>query len=143
MSEIQKISEIIDLIRNFTESQNEVQGQIVVAYPAGVPIANTWKGDVDPILIGAVSAAVKLTFQSLCQSLKKGNMKRLIVRNENGRCIIQSVGPKAILTTIIDLEADIFNIAFELTNLCIKIENLLRGLTENLENLISNVGFVG
>jgi predicted regulator of Ras-like GTPase activity (Roadblock/LC7/MglB family) len=123
----EQILEHLDkIITEFTESQSDVQGQIVVCYPEGVPIANTWKGEIDPILVGALSAAVKLTFQNLCKNLKKGNLKRLLVNNENGRVIIQNAGPKAILTTIIEEESDFFRIAFQMSNIAIKIEKLLK-----------------
>ena len=63
---------------------------MILAYPAGVPIASTWKGTVDPILIGAVSAAMRITFDHLCQTLKKGNLTRLFMTSEQGKCIIQN-----------------------------------------------------
>ena len=120
------LSKVNDLIKQFTKSQSDVQGQIVILFPEGVPIANTWKGKIDPILVGAISAAVKLTFQNLCKNMKKGNLKRLFMNNEYGRAIIQNAGPKAILTTIIDQEADLFRIAFGMSNLTIDIEKHLK-----------------
>ena len=82
------------LITDFSQKQPDVAGQLVMAYPAGVPIANTWGGEVDPILIGAISAAVKLTFQHLCDNLKRGQLKRVFINSENGKAIIQNAGPK-------------------------------------------------
>jgi len=120
------LSKVNGLIKEFTKSQSDVQGQIVILFPEGVPIANTWKGKIDPILVGAISAAVKLTFQSLCKNMKKGNLNRLFMNNEYGRAIIQNAGPKAILTTIIDQEADLFRIAFGMSTLTIDIEKLLK-----------------
>ena len=52
------LEKLLEIVEEFTDSQIDVQGQIVIAFPAGVPIANTWKGEIDPILVGAVSAAV-------------------------------------------------------------------------------------
>ncbi len=136
MSENKLLPQLEGLVTDFTESQGDVHGQIVIAFPAGVPIANTWKGDVDPILVGAVSAAVKLTFQNLCMNLKKGLIKRIMVNSESGRVIIQKVGERAILTTIIAEEADIFRIAFGISNLAIKINELFKGYKGDLDNLL-------
>jgi len=121
----ESISKLNKLIQEFTDSQEDVQGQIVISFPAGVPIANTWKGKINPILIGALSAAVKLTFQNLCVRLNKGNLKRLSMSSEYGRAIIQNAGDNAILTTIIDGEADLLRVAFGITNLSLKIKDLL------------------
>ena len=122
----EKIMDDLDLLlQDFTKSQSEVQGQILISYPQGVPIAETWKGAIDPILIGALSAAVKLTFQNLCINLKKGNLRRLFMNSQNGRVIIQNTGDKAILSTIIDQEADIARISFEMSNLALKLEKIL------------------
>ncbi|MFX1238814.1 MAG: roadblock/LC7 domain-containing protein [Promethearchaeota archaeon] len=136
MSENILLTQLEGLVKDFTKSQNDVQGQIVIAFPAGVPIANTWKGNIDPILVGAVSAAVKLTFQNLCMNLKKGLIKRIIVNSEMGRIIIQKVGERAILTTIIAEEADIFRIAFGISNLAIKIKNLFKNFKGDLDDLL-------
>lgn len=125
MSIDESISKLNKLIQEFTDSQEDVQGQIVISFPAGVPIANTWKGKINPILIGALSAAVKLTFQNLCVRLNKGNLKRLSMSSEYGRAIIQNAGDNAILTTIIDGEADLLRVAFGITNLSLKIKDLL------------------
>jgi len=122
----ESISKLNKLIQEFTDSQEDVQGQIVISFPAGVPIANTWKGKINPILIGALSAAVKLTFQNLCVRLNKGNLKRLSMSSEYGRAIIQNAGDNAILTTIIDGEADLLRVAFGITNLSLKIKDLLK-----------------
>ncbi len=43
---------LADLLVEYSEREPEIQGQMILAYPAGVPIASTWKGTVDPILIG-------------------------------------------------------------------------------------------
>ncbi len=126
MSVEESISKLNKLIQEFTDSQEDVQGQIVISFPAGVPIANTWKGKINPILIGALSAAVKLTFQNLCVRLNKGNLKRLSMSSEYGRAIIQNAGDNAILTTIIDGEADLLRVAFGITNLSLKIKDLLK-----------------
>lgn len=124
------------LVTEFTDSQSDVQGQIVIAFPAGIPIANTWKGDVDPVLIGAVSAAVKLTFQNLCMNLKKGIIKKILVNSDSGRVIIQKVGERAILTTIIAEEADVFRIAFGISNLAIKVNDLFKSFKGDLDDLL-------
>lgn len=113
------------LLEKFAQEQPDVQGQMVFAYPAGVPIASTWKGDVDPVLIGAVSAAVRITFQHLCSTLKKGNLSRLFITSENGRCIIQNAGPNAILNTIMGFDADVYRIAFVSSDVANKVEKLL------------------
>ncbi len=107
------------------KKQPDIVGQIVMAYPSGVPIANTWEGAVDPILIGAISAAIKLTFQHLCDNLKKGNLRRVFMNSDNGKSIIQNAGPKAILTTIINPDADLYSIGFTQGDLARKIEQLL------------------
>lgn len=114
------------LLEEFTTSQSDVQGQIIIAFPDGVPIAKTWQGEISPVLVGALSAAVKLTFQNLFEKLKKGNLKRLIMNSEYGRVIIQNAGPKAIITTIIEKEADLFRIAFNMSNLSFNVEKLLK-----------------
>jgi predicted regulator of Ras-like GTPase activity (Roadblock/LC7/MglB family) len=126
VSEDKTLVKLNELIVDYGKKQPDIVGQIVMAYPAGVPIANTWKGQVDPILIGAISAAVKLTFQHLCENLKKGNLRRLFMNSENGKSIIQNAGPKAILTTIINSDADIFSIGFTQGDLARKIEQLLK-----------------
>ncbi|MFX1477620.1 MAG: roadblock/LC7 domain-containing protein [Promethearchaeota archaeon] len=135
MKEEQILSNLNDLIKEFTDSQSDVQGQIIISFPAGVPIADTWKERIDPILIGAVCAAMKITFQNLCGSLNKGNLKRLFMNSKNGRVIIQNAGPNAILTTLIDEEADLYAIAFNIINLAIKIEYILKDI--ELDSLIS------
>lgn len=114
------------MIEEFTNSQSDVKGQILISFPSGVPVADTWNEKIDPILVGALSAAVKLTFRKLCKSFKKGNLKRLLMRSEYGRVIIQDTGPNAILTTIVDDEADIFGVAFSTNNLVISIRNYLK-----------------
>ena len=126
MSKDEIISELDGLIQEFTNSQSDVQGQIIISFPAGVPIANTWKGLINPILIGALSAAVKLTFRNLCLYLNKGNLRRLFMNSEYGRAIIQNAGDNAILTTVIDGEADLLRVAFGITNLTLKIEKILK-----------------
>lgn len=113
------------LVNDFTKSRDDVQGQIVMAYPAGVPIANSWQGEMNPILIGAISAAVKLTFMNLCRNLKKGDLDRILIHNENGKIIVQNAGPKAILTTIMSYDADIYTVAFMTLDITKKIEKLL------------------
>lgn len=118
-------SKLVSMIKEFTKSQSDVKGQILISYPSGIPVADTWDEKIDPILVGALSAAVKLTFRKLCTSFKKGNLKRLLMRSDYGRVIIQNTGPNAILTTIVDDEADIFRIAFSMNNLIISIRNYL------------------
>lgn len=125
MSEDKTLVQLKEMIADYGKKQPDIVGQIVMAYPAGVPIANTWVGAVDPILIGAISAAVKLTFQHLCDNLKKGNLRRLFMNSENGKAIIQNAGPKAILTTIINTDADLYSIGFTQGDLARKIEQLL------------------
>ncbi len=127
MSNDQTLNKLKGIIREFTESQSDVKGQIVIAYPDGVPIVNTWKGKIDPILVGALSAAVKLTFRYLCNKLRKGELKRLYMNSDYGRVIIQNAGKNAILTTIIDKNADLFRIAFGMSNISIELEKLLKG----------------
>ncbi|MHA1272131.1 MAG: roadblock/LC7 domain-containing protein [Promethearchaeota archaeon] len=126
MSQEKIISNLEKVIQEFTDNNSEVQGQILIAYPQGVPLVNTWEKEFNPIIVGALSAAVKLTFQNLCVKLHKGNLKRLFMNSENGRVIIQNTGGKAILTTIIDKEADVARIAFEMSNLSLIIEKLLK-----------------
>jgi predicted regulator of Ras-like GTPase activity (Roadblock/LC7/MglB family) len=135
LKEEQILSNLNDLIKEFTDSQSDVQGQIIISFPAGVPMAETWKEEIDPILIGAICAAMKITFQDLCRNLNKGNLKRLFMNSANGRVIIQNAGPNAILTTLIDEEADLYAIAFNIVNLAIKIESILKDL--ELDSLIS------
>jgi predicted regulator of Ras-like GTPase activity (Roadblock/LC7/MglB family) len=127
LSNDQTLNKLKGIIREFTESQSDVKGQIVIAYPDGVPIVNTWKGKIDPILVGALSAAVKLTFRYLCNKLRKGELKRLYMNSDYGRVIIQNAGKNAILTTIIDKNADLFRIAFGMSNISIELEKLLKG----------------
>ena len=122
----EKLSNLKELLNNFLITQSDVQGQILIAYPAGVPIVNTWKGEINPILIGALSAAVKLTFRKLYKNLKKGELNRLYMNSERGRAIIQNAGASAILTTIIDVEADLGRIAFNMSNLALEIEKQLK-----------------
>ena len=74
MSREIKLSNLKNLLNEFTDTQSDVQGQILIAYPQGVPIVNTWKGFINPILVGALSAAVKLTFRKLCSNLRKGDL---------------------------------------------------------------------
>lgn len=126
MSDERILTHLRELIVNYGQKQPDVIGQIVMAYPAGVPIANTWEGEVDPILIGAISAAVKLTFQHLCDNLKKGNLRRVFINSENGKAIIQNAGPKAILTTMVNEDADLYSVAFTQADLAKKIEQLLK-----------------
>lgn len=135
LNEEQILSNLNDLINEFTDSQSDVQGQIVISFPAGVPIAETWKEKIDPILIGAVCAAMKITFQNLCGNLNKGNLKRLFMNSKNGRVIIQNAGPNAILTTLINEEADLYAIAFNIINIAIKVEYIIKDL--ELDSLIS------
>lgn len=127
MSNDQTLNKLKGIIREFTNSQSDVKGQIVIAYPDGVPIVNTWEGEIDPILVGALSAAVKLTFRYLCNKLRKGELKRLYMNSDYGRVIIQDAGKNAILTTIINKNADLFRIAFGMSNLSIELENILKG----------------
>ena len=136
MSKEGLLNELNNLVGEFTNSQSDVQGQIVIAFPAGVPIANTWRGELDPVLVGAVSAAVNLTFQNLCMNLKKGLIKKILVNSEFGRVIIQKIGERAILTTIIAEEADVFRISFGISNLSIKINDLLKSYKGNLDDLL-------
>lgn len=126
MSREVKLSNLKNLLNDFTNAQIDVQGQILISYPEGIPIVNTWKGVISPILVGALSAAVKLTFRKLCLNLRRGNLKRLYMNAEFGRSIIQNAGPHAILTTIIDAEADLGRIAFGMSNLSIEIEKVLK-----------------
>jgi len=126
LSKKEIIENLNSLIQEFTNSQSDVQGQIVIAFPSGVPIANSWEGTINPILVGALSAAVKLTFQNLCVHLNKGNLKRLLMNSEYGRAIIQNAGENAILTTLIDGEADMLRIAFGVTNLALDIEKIMK-----------------
>ncbi|TXT61799.1 MAG: hypothetical protein BAJALOKI2v1_10069 [Promethearchaeota archaeon] len=135
MSNEKTLTNLKEIIREFTDSQSDVKGQIVIAYPAGVPIVNTWKGEIDPILVGALSAAVKLTFRYLCQKLRKGNLKRLYMNSDHGRVIIQDAGKNAILTTIIDKNADLFRIAFGMSNLSYQLEELLEGFTLEVSDI--------
>lgn len=125
MSEDKIIDNLQEILEEFTRAQPEVQGQILIAFPEGVPIADTWKGIIDPVLLGALSAAVKLTFQKLCLNLRKGNLKRLFMNSDYGRVIIQNTGNRAILTTIMEEEADLFRIAFELSSLTVNINDVL------------------
>ncbi len=111
----------------FANSQDGVKGQILITYPDGVPIVNTWRGEIDPVLVGALSAAVKLTFRYLCRKLRKGDLKRLYMNSDYGRVIIQDAGENAILTTIIEKYADLFGIVFGVSNLSLELENYLHG----------------
>ncbi|MFW9877535.1 MAG: roadblock/LC7 domain-containing protein [Candidatus Thorarchaeota archaeon] len=135
MKSAQILTKLNELIKEFTDSQSDVQGQIVISFPAGIPIAETWKEKIDPILIGAVCAAMKITFQDLCANLNKGNLKRLFMNSKNGRVIIQNAGPNAILTTLIDEEADLYTVAFNIINQAIKIEYILKAI--DFDSLIS------
>jgi predicted regulator of Ras-like GTPase activity (Roadblock/LC7/MglB family) len=107
-----RISILNQMLQDFGKRQTEVKGQIIIAYPAGVPIASSWEHEINPILISAISASVKLTFRNLCVNCKKGNLNRLILNSENGKVIIQNAGDHAILTTIMDRDTDIYRIAF-------------------------------
>ncbi len=118
-------SKINEILNEFTNDNEDVQGQMVIIFPAGVPIANTWQGSVDPILIGAISAAVKLTFQNLCNNLKRGKLKRLYIKSDYGKTIIQNSGPNSILTTIMNFHANVLDIAFRTTNIAEKVEKLM------------------
>ncbi|MHA1148091.1 MAG: roadblock/LC7 domain-containing protein [Promethearchaeota archaeon] len=129
MSREDVLTKLKSELSEFTNSQSDVQGQILIAYPEGVPIVNTWKGIIDPVLIGALSAAVKLTFRNLCLNLKKGELKRLYIRSEAGRAIIQNAGPTAILTTVIDEEADLGRIAFGMSSMALNIEKNLKNFS--------------
>jgi len=113
------------LLTEFLAKNSDVSGQMILLYPAGVPLATTWQGTVDPILVGAVCAAVKITFQHLCEGLKKGNLERLFVNSENGKIIIQNAGPKAILVTIMSFDVDFNRIGFLTADLSKKIHNIL------------------
>ncbi|TXT67243.1 MAG: hypothetical protein BAJALOKI1v1_140011 [Promethearchaeota archaeon] len=136
MSNEEQLENIKSLMREFTDSQDDVQGQILIEYPGGVPIVNTWEGgEIDPILVGAISAAVKLTFRYLCEQLRKGNLQRLYINSVHGRVVIQDAGPTAILSTIIDKEADLFRIAFGMANLAIELEKLLEGFTLGVSDI--------
>lgn len=127
MSNLKTLSKLKNAINEFTNSQNGVLGQILITYPDGVPIVNSWKGEINPIIVGALSAAVKLTFRDLCRKLRKGELKRLFLDNELGKVIIQDAGENAILTTIIKKKADVFRIAFGMSNLALELEELLEG----------------
>lgn len=98
-----------------------------MAYPEGVPIANSTDQEVDPIMIGAVSAAVRLTFQHLCNNLKLGKLERLFMNSEKGRIIIENAGENAILTTIIDKFANLYGEAFKCHDLSLKLQDRLKG----------------
>ena len=126
MSEDLTILELEKMVQDFTDSREDVQGQIIMSYPSGVPVANSWKGEMNPILIGAISAAVKLNFQNLCNNLKKGNLDRILINNENGKIIVQNAGPTAILTTIMTYDADLYTAAFMTLNIAKKVEKLLK-----------------
>lgn len=119
-------TQILKSLREFTQDNQDVQGQMVIIFPSGVPIASSWQGTVDPILIGAISAAVKLTFQHLCNKLKRGKLKRLYVKSDYGKLIIQNSGPHSILTTIMNFHANVLEIAFRITNIAEKVEKLMR-----------------
>ncbi|MHA1819696.1 MAG: roadblock/LC7 domain-containing protein [Promethearchaeota archaeon] len=120
------ILELRKIVQKFSDEQPDIKGQIVMAYPSGVPIANSWEGEVDPILVGAISAAVKLTFRYLCEHLGKGELKRLFINSKEGKILIQNAGEKAILTTIMTNDADIYRIAFLAGDLASKIEELTK-----------------
>lgn len=114
-----------NLLTDFLAKNPDVSGQMILLYPAGVPLASTWQGTVDPILVGAICAAVKITFQHLCEGLKKGNLERLFVNSENGKIIIQNAGPKAILVTIMSFDVDFNRIGFLTADLSKKIHKAL------------------
>lgn len=119
------VEQIYSILNDFKKQREDIQGQILIEFPQGVPIVSSWEGNIDPILIGAVTAAVKLTFTRLCQNLKKGMLQKIIVHNEKGKIIIQNAGPKAILTTIMPYDADVYAIAFLTLNIVNKIEKLM------------------
>ena len=114
-----------NMLNEFMGGQLDVKGQIVIAYPAGVPLGSSWKEEIDPILISALSTSIKLTFQYLCKNLEKGNLKRLIVNSEYGRVMIQNAGPNAILNTIMDRDADVSRLAFTVSGFANKIEKYI------------------
>ena len=108
----ERIPTLNKMLEEFGKRTSEIKGQIIIAYPAGVPIASSWGHEINPILISAVSASVKLTFRNLCVNCNKGNLNRLILNSENGKVIIQNAGENAILTTIMDKDTDIYRVAF-------------------------------
>ncbi|MBD3350217.1 MAG: hypothetical protein GF364_01905 [Candidatus Lokiarchaeota archaeon] len=120
-----RLTTLKEAVLEFTREQTGIKGQIVISYPAGVPISSSWEEDVDPILIGAVSASINLTFQNLCNELEQGNLNRVFVNSEFGRVIIQSSGSNAILITIVSDDADIYPVAFIVKDFSHKIAEII------------------
>ena len=125
-----KVQKVTELLEEFKEKEPELRGQILIIFPAGVPIASTWESKFDPILVGALTSAVKMTFQHLCNHLKRGNLDRVFVNSDDGKSIIQNAGPNAILITILDYTADVYRLAFVATNMALKIEQIMEGFVE-------------
>ena len=73
---------------------------------------------------------MRITFDHLCQTLKKGNLTCLFMTSEEGKCIIQNAGPKAILTTMMSFDADVYRIAFIVGDMTMKIERLMASIEE-------------
>ncbi|GAB4313184.1 MAG: hypothetical protein Kow0069_14220 [Promethearchaeota archaeon] len=122
-----KLHRLSKMVENFTNTNPDVAGAVVIAYPEGVPLANSYQQALDPILLGAVSASVRLTFQHLCDNLRLGRLRRLFINSEGGRMIIQNAGDNAILTTIVDKFANLYGEAFKANDLSLKIGGLLKG----------------
>lgn len=120
-----RLDELQTRVESFTTENTGIKGQIVISYPSGVPIASSWKEEVDPILIGAISASVNLTFQNLCRQLEQGNLKRVFVNSEDGKVLIQSAGKNAILNTIVSDDADIYPVAFIVRDFAKIVEKII------------------
>jgi predicted regulator of Ras-like GTPase activity (Roadblock/LC7/MglB family) len=125
--ETESYKKIKTLLSTFKQNHPDVQGQMVVIFPEGLPVANSWEGEMDEILIGAVAAAIKLTFEHLCVNLKKGKLNRLFINSEKGKIVIQNTGTRAILCSIMNFDVDQYRLIFMTSVLGNEIAKILGG----------------
>ena len=117
---------ILQTILNRLNSVPDILGSVIISYPAGIPIAKSWGEDLETITASGLVSSIKLTLDRLYQLLRKSKLLRVFIESEDGNIIIANAGEHAIIVSFLAKYANIPMTSFEIKNIAIKVEKLLK-----------------
>lgn len=118
-----------DILVTILNRINEVPGilgSVIISYPSGIPIAKAWDKELESITTSGLVTSIKLTLDHLYQLLRKSKLSRVFIESEDGNIIIANAGENAIIVTFLAKYANIPMASYEIRNVAIKIEKLLK-----------------
>ncbi|MHA1377101.1 MAG: roadblock/LC7 domain-containing protein [Candidatus Helarchaeota archaeon] len=100
-------------------------GSVIISYPQGIPLASTWKKEIESVTASGLVTSVKLTLDHLYKAFRRSRLSRIFVECDDGNFIIMDAGEQAIIIAFLSKYANIPSCAFDIRNASIKIKKAL------------------